>query len=100
MSLTRPYRNPAIIGVIRELYFSGGPGSFSAHHLSWFARFEEYDGTVRLEVPSAVVALVSTAVSFLSVKCSAALMFSVLRFIVRVAQRETKAHRFLSQHLL
>jgi hypothetical protein len=77
-SRTRPYRNSAIIRVIRDLYFSGGSNAFATRHLSRFARFEEYDGSVRIEVPTAMVALVSTAVSSLSMGYSIALIFSVL----------------------
>ncbi|KAH9975671.1 hypothetical protein BGW80DRAFT_1457249 [Lactifluus volemus] len=39
----------------------GGSNAFATRHLSRFARFEEYDGRVRIEVPTAMVALVSTA---------------------------------------
>jgi Domain of unknown function (DUF6532) len=60
---TRPYRNPLIIRVIRDMYFVGGRGSFSTTLSSRFATFEDSDGSIHLEVPKPMVALVATAVS-------------------------------------
>jgi hypothetical protein len=59
---TRPYRNPAIIRIIRDIYFVGGSGSFANYHSSRFASLEE-NGSTRLQVPKAMVAFVATAVS-------------------------------------
>ncbi|KAH9952290.1 hypothetical protein BGW80DRAFT_1260950 [Lactifluus volemus] len=58
---TRPYRNPLIIRVIRDMYFVGGRGSFSTTLSSRFATFEDSDGSIHLEVPKPMVALVATA---------------------------------------
>lgn len=63
---TRPYRNPLIITVIRDMYLVGGRGSFSATLSSRFDTFEDSVGSVHLEVPKPMVALVATAVSVLS----------------------------------
>jgi Domain of unknown function (DUF6532) len=63
---TRPYRNPLIIRVIRDMYFVGGRGSFSATLSSRFATFEDSDGSTHFEVPKPMVALVATAVSVVS----------------------------------
>jgi Domain of unknown function (DUF6532) len=61
---TRPYRNPAIIKIIRDMYFVGGNSSFAGRHSSRFASFEDADGLTHLQVPKAMVAFVATAVSF------------------------------------
>jgi hypothetical protein len=63
---TRPYRNPAFIRIIRDMYFVGGNGSFASRNLSRFASFEDANGLTRLQVPKAMVAFVATAVSFIS----------------------------------
>jgi hypothetical protein len=62
---TRPYRNPAIIKVIRNMYFVGGNSSFAGRHSSQFASVEDANGLTRLQVPKAMVAFVATAVSFI-----------------------------------
>ncbi|KAH9041566.1 hypothetical protein EDB85DRAFT_2139668 [Lactarius pseudohatsudake] len=56
-----PYRNPRIITVIRDLYFTGGSTSFVSrfHHL--FVSHRGEDGVERREVPMSMVALVATA---------------------------------------
>jgi hypothetical protein len=79
----RPYRNPRIISVIRELYFGQGTasyayrfeeyvGSFSSFNVTslalkytyrHFPTFRGDDGILRWEVPIPMVALVATAVS-------------------------------------
>ncbi|KAH9018580.1 hypothetical protein EDB84DRAFT_1566350 [Lactarius hengduanensis] len=58
---SHPYRNPRIVTVIRDLYFTGGSTSFLArfHHL--FPSYQGEDGVVRREVPMPMVALVATA---------------------------------------
>ncbi|KAI9431989.1 hypothetical protein H4582DRAFT_2084278 [Lactarius indigo] len=58
---SHPYRNPRIIAVIRDLYFTGGSTSFVArfHHL--FPTYQGEDGVVSREVPMPMVALVATA---------------------------------------
>ncbi|KAH9173191.1 hypothetical protein EDB89DRAFT_2068943 [Lactarius sanguifluus] len=58
---SHPYRNPRIITVIRDLYFTGGSTSFLArfHHL--FPTYQGDDGVVSREVPMSMVALVATA---------------------------------------
>ncbi|KAI0261452.1 hypothetical protein BC834DRAFT_896085 [Gloeopeniophorella convolvens] len=57
---TRPYRNPAIIMVIRGLYFSPGISSFANRHKALFPRVHANDGTINLAAPKAMVALVAT----------------------------------------
>jgi hypothetical protein len=59
---TKPYRNPRISGVIRDLYFSGGINSFAHRYRARFPTTEDDDGAVIREVPAAMVALVATAV--------------------------------------
>jgi Domain of unknown function (DUF6532) len=61
---TRPYRNPAIIRIIRDMYFVGGNGSFASRHASRFASLEDTNGLTQLQVPKAMVAFVATAVRF------------------------------------
>ncbi|KAH9979370.1 hypothetical protein BGW80DRAFT_1248727 [Lactifluus volemus] len=58
---TRPYRNPAIIRIIRDMYFVGGNGSFASRHASRFASLEDTNGLTQLQVPKAMVAFVATA---------------------------------------
>jgi hypothetical protein len=60
---TKPYRNPRIIAVIRDLYFSGGIYSFAHQHRAHFPMSENELGVMVHEVPVAMVALVATAVS-------------------------------------
>jgi len=61
---SRPYRNPRIIAVIRDLYFTGGHMSFAHRFRHLFPKME-LDKLVKYEVPIPMVALVATAVSFL-----------------------------------
>ncbi|KAH9033901.1 hypothetical protein EDB85DRAFT_2144685 [Lactarius pseudohatsudake] len=58
---SHPYRNPRIIAVIRDLYFTGGSTSFVSrfHHL--FPTYQGENGVVSREVPMPMVALVATA---------------------------------------
>jgi hypothetical protein len=60
---SKPYQNPRVIQVIRDLYFSGGIGSFVTQFGAGFPTSEDEAGMVVYEVPVAMVALVSTAVS-------------------------------------
>jgi len=60
---SRPYRNPRIITVIRDLFFAGGINSFANRFEQRFPTYQDYDGIVHHEVPVAMVALVATAVS-------------------------------------
>ena len=60
---TRPYRNPRIIAVLRDLYFSGGTSSFAHRFRRQFPVHESDGGTVMREMPVPMVALVATAVS-------------------------------------
>jgi hypothetical protein len=59
---TKPYRNPRIISVIRDLYFLGGVGSFAGQFRDRFATYQGVDGVLIREVPVSMVALVATAV--------------------------------------
>jgi hypothetical protein len=60
---SRPYRNPRIIAVIRDLYFTGGHTSFACRFRYLFPQME-LDNVVKYEVPVPMVALVATAVSY------------------------------------
>ena len=59
----QPYRSDRIIRTIQDLYFRGGAKSFAARFKHEFPRFEERDGTISLEVPIPMLALVATSVS-------------------------------------
>lgn len=59
---SRPYRHSHIITVIRDLCFTGGINSLAHRYRSRFPSFQT-DEQVVYEVPSAMVALVATAVS-------------------------------------
>jgi Domain of unknown function (DUF6532) len=74
---THPYQNPVIIRVIHDMYFTGGPNSFAAHHNDQFECLEDHDGTTLLEVPKAMVALVATAVSYQSVEVMTSLTLNL-----------------------
>ena len=60
---TRPYRNPRIIAVMHNLYFTGGTSSFAHRFRRQFPTHESDDGKVMRQVPIPMVALVATAVS-------------------------------------
>jgi hypothetical protein len=60
---TRPYRNPRIIAVLRDLYFTGDTVSFAQRHDNLFPTYHHSDGVIRREIPVPMVALVATAVS-------------------------------------
>ncbi|KAH9069504.1 hypothetical protein EDB83DRAFT_2518271 [Lactarius deliciosus] len=57
--LSRPYRSPIIISVIRDLYFSGNM-PFVTRHQDQFPSRQGTEGDVVWEVPKAMVRLVAT----------------------------------------
>jgi len=63
---SQPYRNKRIINVIRNMYFTGGVSSFATRFDHLFPRFRDSQGAMKPEVPQPMVALVATAVRFLS----------------------------------
>jgi Domain of unknown function (DUF6532) len=60
---TRAYRNDRLITTIRDLYFRGGATSFATRFDHIFIRRNGNSPIVR-EIPSAMLCLVATAVSF------------------------------------
>ncbi len=60
---SQPYRNPQIIAVIRDLYFTGGSSSFTYQFKHLFPTYQGDDGIVYQEVPIPMVSLVATVVS-------------------------------------
>ncbi|KAH9016737.1 hypothetical protein EDB85DRAFT_1897982 [Lactarius pseudohatsudake] len=58
---SQPYRNPRIILVIHDLFFTGGSASFRARYDHLFPSNTGNDGQVVREVPIPMVALVATA---------------------------------------
>ncbi|KAI9451374.1 hypothetical protein BJY52DRAFT_1191052 [Lactarius psammicola] len=58
---SQPYRNPRIIAVIRDLYFTGGSNSFASRFNHLFPTYQGNDGMVHQEVPIPMVSLVATA---------------------------------------
>jgi len=60
----RPYRNPRILSVIKDLYFMGRSPFADKFH-DRFPVFEHEDGVMWREVPMAMVALVATGVCYL-----------------------------------
>ncbi|KAH9015720.1 hypothetical protein EDB84DRAFT_1567584 [Lactarius hengduanensis] len=58
---SQPYRNPRIILVIHNLFFTGGSASFRARYGHLFPSNTGNDGQVVHEVPIPMVALVATA---------------------------------------
>ena len=62
MKHSEPYRNPRIINVIHNMYFTGGVSSFTTHFNHLFLCFRDSQGAMKAEVPQPMVALVATAV--------------------------------------
>ena len=62
MKRSEPYRNPRIINVIHNMYFTGGVSSFATRFNHLFPRFQDSQGAMKAEVPQPMVALVATAV--------------------------------------
>ena len=58
----QPYQNDRIITVIRNLYFTGGPNSFSSRFSDTFPFDDGPSGVIARKVPIPMVALVATAV--------------------------------------
>ncbi|KAH9028796.1 hypothetical protein EDB84DRAFT_1562985 [Lactarius hengduanensis] len=56
----RPYRNPRIISVIQDLYFSGGGTSLATRFEDHFPTHQAPNGDMVQEVPISMVALVAT----------------------------------------
>ena len=61
---SRPYRNQRIITVIHDLYFTGGITSFATRFDHLFPTHRHNNGVTMREVPTPMVALVATAVSY------------------------------------
>ena len=92
---SRPYRNPHIITLIRDMYFSGGATSFARRFAYLFPEHEDTDGETLYEVPVPMVALVATGVSrffFGYVLCS---YLPAVCVNSRVAYRRTANHGVL-----
>jgi hypothetical protein len=59
---SKPYRNPRIVKVIQEVFFTG-VDAFATHFNHLFLTHLGPDGEMRRELPIPMVALVATAVS-------------------------------------